>query len=278
MEMPKQLAGCAVTDAWRSVRLAVRKGADEMMGKRGIRLSGPGGGAEMDQAPESSSLLRRTGRWGYLLLKRCFDVAFALVLSVLLVLPLLVLALLIVIRDPGNPLYWQTRVGRNGKEFRMLKLRSMRKDAETLENVLTAEQLHAYRTEYKLEDDPRLIGYRKAGDGRRCFGGILRRCSLDELPQIVWNILVRGDMSFVGPRPVLQEELDKYYTEREQKLLLSVKPGLTGYWQAYARNDGYYATGERQKMELYYVRNRSLLFDIRILAATVGAVLWKSGA
>ena len=85
-------------------------------------------------------------------------------------------------------------------------------------------------------------------------------------------------MSIVGPRPILQEELESNYTPEEQQLLLSVKPGLTGYWQAYARNDATYETGERQRMELYYVQNQSMWLDLKIVFATFGAVLRKSGA
>lgn len=92
----------------------------------------------------------------------------------------------------------------------------------------------------------------------------------------MWNTLIRGNTSVVGPRPVLQEELDKYYTEQKQKLLLSLKPSLTGYWQAYARNNVHYSTDERQKMESYYEQYMSLWLDIRILAVIVGAVLRKS--
>jgi len=217
------------------------------------------------------------GKRCFFVFKRCFDVVFALLVSVLLLFPVLLLTLLIVIKDPGCPFYSQMRVGKDGKTFMLLKFRSMSKHADRLEHALTPEQLNSYRTEYKLEDDPRLIGYRKPGDGKMCFGGMLRRSSADELPQLIWNVLIRGNMSVVGPRPVLQEELDKYYTEQEKKLLLSVKPGLTGYWQAYARNNVHYSTGERQKMELYYVQHLNLWLDIRILAATVGAVLRKSG-
>ena len=85
-------------------------------------------------------------------------------------------------------------------------------------------------------------------------------------------------MSVVGPRPVIREELEEHYTPEEQEKLLSAKPGLTGYWQAKARNNASYETGERQKMELYYVENRSIWLDIRILFATVGAVLRETGA
>lgn len=214
----------------------------------------------------------------YLVIKRCFDFVSSLCVSIALLLPLAILALAIMLKDPGNPFYVQKRVGKDGKELRMVKLRSMRIGADCLEKMLTPEQLAQYKKEYKLDDDPRLIGWKKPGDGKKCFGGMLRRTSLDELPQIVWNICVKGNMSVVGPRPILKDELEQNYTPEEQKLLLSVKPGLTGYWQAYARNDATYETGQRQRMELYYVQNASALLDIKILFATVEAVLRKRGA
>ena len=154
----------------------------------------------------------------------------------------------------------------------------MRKNADKLEDMLTPEQLEEYKKEYKLKDDPRLIGYKKPGDSKKCFGGKIRRLSLDELPQIFVNILIKGDMSIVGPRPILEDELKENYSPDEQKFFLSVKPGLTGYWQAYVRNNGTYETGERQKMELYYVEKRSFLFDLRIIFKTIGTVLSKDGA
>jgi lipopolysaccharide/colanic/teichoic acid biosynthesis glycosyltransferase len=144
--------------------------------------------------------------------------------------------------------------------------------------MLTEEQLQQYYNEYKLEDDPRLIGWQKPGDSKRCFGACIRSLSMDELPQIYWNILIRGNMSVVGPRPILRDELDRHYTPEEQAMLLSVKPGLTGYWQAYARNNATYETGQRQQMELYYITHRGVWLDLKILFATVGAVLSKAGA
>ena len=214
----------------------------------------------------------------YLIVKRCFDFLSSLAVSIVLMIPLAVLAFMVVVKDFGNPFYVQKRVGKGGKALYVAKLRSMRNGADCLESMLTPEQLVEYRREYKLKDDPRLIGYKKAGDSRKCFGGFIRRASLDELPQIVWNICIKGNMSVVGPRPILQEELEENYTSEQQKLLLSVKPGLTGYWQAFARNNATYETGERQRMELYYVQNQSLWLDTKILFATVGAVLKKRGA
>ena len=179
----------------------------------------------------------------YHFIKRTFDLVFSALASIVLLIPIIVVALMIMCKDPGNPFYVHTRVGKRGRDIRILKFRTMRKNADKLENMLTKEQLDEYRHEYKLRDDPRLIGYRKPGDGKTCFGAKLRRLSIDELPQIVWNICIKGDMSIVGPRPVLREELERHYTPEQQQALLSVKPGLTGYWQAYARNDAKYEGG-----------------------------------
>ena len=226
---------------------------------------------------KSKDALRKKGRLTAVVRRFC-DIVLSLVLSLCL-LPLSVLvALAILLRDGGNPFYWHVRVGQNGKRLAVLKFRTMKCGADDVASTLTPDELAVYRLEYKLPDDRRLIGYKKSGDGRRCFGAVLRRTSLDELPQLWWNVLLCGNMSLVGPRPVLQEELERHYTAEEQMLFLSVKPGLTGYWQAYARNQACYENGERQQMELYYVKNQSLWLDIKILFRTVVAVLAKTGA
>ena len=222
-------------------------------------------------------VVRKAGK-AYLGIKRCFDFASSFCVSILLLIPMIILAIVIMIKDPGNPFYMQKRVGQKGKEIGVLKFRSMRKNADQLEKMLTPEQLAQYKKEYKLNDDPRLIGYRNDGNGNKCFGAYIRRTSLDELPQIFWNICIKGNMSVVGPRPILYEELMENYSPKEQALLLSVKPGLTGYWQAYARNDATYQTGMRQRMELFYASNASFGLDMKIILATVGAVLRKKGA
>lgn len=209
--------------------------------------------------------------------KRAFDIAVSLIASIVLLLPMIVISILISVKDQGNPFYFHERIGKNGTAIRVCKFRSMKKGADDLERALTPEQLEEYRKEFKLRDDPRLIGYKNPGDGRKCFGAKLRRMSIDELPQIFFNILVKGNMSVVGPRPILREELEKNYTTEEQRLLLSVKPGLTGYWQVYARNNAEYASGKRQEMELYYIRNRSFGLDIKIIFKTAGVVLRKKG-
>lgn len=214
----------------------------------------------------------------YLLLKRTFDFISSLAVSIVILIPIAVIALIIFIKDPGNPFYLQERVGKSGKPLKILKFRSMKKNADNLEKFLTPEQLEEYKKEYKLDDDPRLIGYRKPGDGKKCFGAKLRQWSVDELPQIIYNICLLGNMSVVGPRPVLSEELSTNYIEYEETELLSIKPGLTGYWQAYARNNVGYEEHKRQDMELYYVRNCSFGLDMRIIFKTVETVLRKRGA
>ena len=228
--------------------------------------------------------LKKTGRkrrrpgWVYAFLKRMADIFLSFFLTVLFLPVSLLTALLIFARTGHNPFFLQGRMGRNGKIIKVLKFRTMRQDAADLSLVLSPEELALYRQEYKLGDDPRLIGYRRPGDGTRCFGAILRRTSIDELPQLFFNILLLGNMSLVGPRPILRDELQKHYTPEEQKAFLSVKPGLTGFWQAYARNEACYSDGQRQWMELYYVAHQSVGLDIRILFRTVVAVLTKAGA
>jgi len=177
---------------------------------------------------------------------------------------LLVLAVLVTISDGGNPFYSHLRVGKNGKRIKVFKFRSMRLDADDLESVLSPEQLEQYRREFKIKDDPRITK----------IGEFLRKTSLDELPQLL-NVL-EGSLSLIGPRPIVEEETLKYGSDVAK--LLSVKPGLTGYWQAYARNNATYDTGERQKMEMYYVDHQNIFMDIRIFFKTFITVLNQEGA
>ena len=202
--------------------------------------------------------------------KRAFDFISSLLVSVLLIVPCVIIALVIMITDPGNPFFVQERIGRGGKIIKMVKFRSMVKNADKLEDILTPEQYEQYMKEFKLDDDPRLLPHN--------VGKYIRKFSIDELPQIIFNICIKGNMSVVGPRPILKEELEMNYTPEQQRLLTSVKPGLTGYWQAYARNNIGYEEGGRQKMELFYVENRSAWLDIKIIFQTIKAVLTQSGA
>lgn len=141
----------------------------------------------------------------------------------------------------------------------------MKLNADKLEDMLTPEQLEEYKKEFKINNDPRITK----------IGKFLRKTSLDELPQL-FNIL-KGELSVIGPRPVVAEELEMY-GESERAKFLSVKPGLTGYWQAYARNNATYESGERQRMELYYVDHACIWFDIKILLKTVISVFTRNGA
>lgn len=214
----------------------------------------------------------------YRIAKRVFDFTASLIAGVVLIVPITLISLIICLKDHGSPFYKQKRVGKGKTELYIYKFRSMKKNADNLEAMLTPEQLEEYKREYKLDDDPRLIGYKNAGDSRKCFGGIIRRLSIDELPQILFNICILGNMSFVGPRPILESELADKYSLTEQQALLSVKPGLTGYWQAYARNDVGYEDHKRQDMELYYVNHQSVWLDVKILCKTVSSVIMGKGA
>lgn len=200
----------------------------------------------------------------YRIVKRSFDIVSAAAALILLSPVFFIIAIIIKQEDGGPVIYRQSRIGQNGKPILVYKFRSMRVGAENVEEMLTPEQLKRYRQEYKLDEDPRIT---------RC-GGKLRKTSLDELPQLV-NI-IKGEMSVIGPRPVLEDELLHYGQNRRK--FLSIKPGLTGYWQAYARNTVTYESGERQRMEMYYIENAGVLLDIRILFKTISTVIKKKGA
>ena len=199
----------------------------------------------------------------YCFTKRVIDLLLSLLVLPVYAMVYLVVAAAIKFTDGGPVLYKSVRIGKDGQSFYMYKFRTMKRNADNLEDFLTPEEIEKYKKEYKLEKDPRITW----------IGNILRRTSMDELPQIL-NI-IKNDMSIVGPRPVLNEETLLYGKDRGT--LLSVKPGLTGYWQAYARNDVGYADGRRQAMELYYIENRSLRLDTKIFFATIGRVLSRKG-
>lgn len=197
--------------------------------------------------------------------KRVLDVVIS-VMALLVIWPVMLVIALLVRRDGGPAFYAQSRVGRNGRLFRLYKFRSMKVGADRLEDILSPEELELYRKEYKLQNDPRITK----------LGNFLRKSSLDELPQL-WNI-IRGDMSLVGPRPLLPSELTGNYTPEERQQLMSMQPGLTGYWQAMSRNESSYATGERQRQELYYVGRVSFGMDMKIIFKTVERVITGKGA
>lgn len=196
--------------------------------------------------------------------KRLTDIILSGLLLLLIWPVFLIIAIAIKCDDGGKVFYRHKRVGKNGKEIYIHKFRSMKKNADQLAGLLTPEQLHQYYTEFKIDNDPRITK----------VGNFLRKTSLDELPQI-WDIFT-GKLSIIGPRPLVETETYRYYGKRDA--LLSVKPGLTGYWQAYARNDVGYGDGRRQEMELYYVGNRSVWTDIKIFFKTIGSVVKRKGA
>ena len=202
----------------------------------------------------------------YQIIKRTLDILVSIIAIVILLPVFVIFSILIILDDGGSPFYVHERIGEDGKRINVYKFRSMKSNVGKLEDLLTKEQLKQYNKEFKIDDDPRITK----------IGSFIRRNSIDELPQL-FNIL-KGDMSIVGPRPLFEEEIRQNYTEAEIAKLLSVKPGLTGYWQAYARNNATYETNERQNMEMYYVDNQSFLFDTKIIFKTVTAVLNKEGA
>lgn len=210
-------------------------------------------------ATETNKCNKKTG---YLIVKRACDIIFSAIGIVVLLLPMAVVALLVKLESPGPAIFVHKRIGKNGKTLPLLKFRSMYINAEEMIELFNPEQKAEWEKNFKLDNDPRITR----------VGQFLRRTSLDELPQLV-NIL-KGELSIVGPRPVVAEELERYGENKEK--FLSVTPGLTGYWQAYARSTCSYE--QRMRMELFYVENANLWWDIKIIFATVGAVIHGYGA
>lgn len=198
--------------------------------------------------------------------KRIFDIIFSL-LALLFFLPFgLILALLIKISSPGPIFYKCRRVGRNGEPIDCWKFRTMCQDAQQkLQEILSqnSDLKREWETYFKLKDDPRIQG----------IGKFLRKTSLDEFPQF-WNVL-RGDLSVVGPRPVTEEEVQKYFREKAVKIL-SVRPGLTGIWQTSGRN--LLTFDERIMLEERYVDQQSLFLDLQIIFKTIPHLFFAKGA
>ena len=197
--------------------------------------------------------------------KRGFDI-FAASLALVFLSPLfLMLVALVKFSDGGSIFYGHRRIGHNGKSFRCLKFRTMRPDGDRILQEYLRSNPAAYeewRATRKLQDDPRVT----------VVGNVLRKLSLDELPQLI-NI-VRGEMSIVGPRPVVQDELELY--DQAAVYYLQSRPGLTGLWQISGRNDVSYAA--RVAFDTHYVQNWSLLRDFSIVAKTIPAVCFSRGS
>jgi undecaprenyl-phosphate galactose phosphotransferase len=198
------------------------------------------------------------------LAKRALDVGGALTLA-LVFSPVLLFVGVAMKRDGGDLLFRHTRIGRNGKPFKVYKFRTMVPNADDVFPALlaaNADLREEWLRDHKLRNDPRVTR----------IGKFLRSTSLDELPQL-WNVL-KGEMSLVGPRPITRDELCRY--GRAQRYYLAVKPGLTGLWQISGRNDCDYR--RRVAMDRHYTSNASLLTDLVVLSKTVGVVVGRRGA
>ena len=198
----------------------------------------------------------------YRFVKRTFDIAFSACAIAGAFIPCAILSAAIALDTKGAPLYSQVRVGRHGKPFRIYKFRSMVADADNVEKYLSPEQLAMWNRERKVDDDPRITK----------LGRIIRKTSIDELPQFL-NVLF-GQISIIGPRPITYDELNEFGDDAA--LLCSVPGGITGLWQSSRRNNATFESGERQKIELEYVRNAGVAMDARCFFGTFGAMFGKN--
>lgn len=193
--------------------------------------------------------------------KRTFDVGFSLAMLILFSPFYLAIALLVAISSHGPVFYVQERVGKNYRHFGCIKFRTMVNNADQLLEELLQTSPHLqeeFDTSFKLRSDPRITW----------IGRLLRTTSLDEFPQF-WNVLM-GDMSVVGPRPLVPEELCRYGDHMDH--VIQIRPGLTGLWQVSGRNDIPYS--QRVRIDAYYVNNRSFWMDMVVVTRTIGVVLF----
>ena len=198
----------------------------------------------------------------YLIVKRIIDIFLALI-GIIFSSPIMLLIILLIrIDSKGKAIYKHYRLGKNGKLIGIYKFRTMVINADEVFKSFTPEQKAEYEKFYKLENDPRITK----------IGNFLRKTSLDELPQL-FNIL-KGEMAFIGPRPVVEKEIEKFGNKKEK--YLSVLPGLTGWWACNGRSDITYE--ERVELEMYYINNISFKLDIKCFFKTIMAVLKRDGA
>ena len=198
--------------------------------------------------------------------KRVFDISFAII-AILITFPLFIIIAFLVKLDGGPIFFRHKRVGRGGKEFYLIKFRTMVPDAQQrLKKILEENEdlKKEWEENFKLKNDPRITK----------IGFFLRKTSLDELPQF-FNVL-KGDMSIVGPRPVTKEELEKFYGDYIE-VYEKVRPGITGYWQVESRShvENY---RERVEQDIWYIRNCSFLLDIKIILKTILIIFTGKGA
>ena len=216
-------------------------------------------------AEESDSVSKKTRvkkRTAYRFFKRLFDIILSALGLIILAIPFLILSIIIFIDSPGaSPIYTQVRVGKNGRTFKFYKFRSMIPNAEKkLDELLNKNEMEG--PVFKMKDDPRITR----------VGRFIRKSSIDELPQL-YNVL-KGNMSLVGPRPPLMREVSQYTDE--QMLRVSIKPGITCYWQIQPKRNSL-SFDEWLELDMKYIEERSLLTDVKILFKTVGAVFGMEG-
>lgn len=198
----------------------------------------------------------------YSIIKKIMDLILSLIGLILLIPVFLILAILVKLDSKGPVFYAHTRKGKNRSDIKIYKFRTMYSNSDEIFESFSDEQKEEYYKNFKLDNDPRVT---KIGD-------FLRRTSLDEIPQLI-NVL-KGDLSLVGPRPIVEKEICKYGQYADK--LFSVIPGITGYWQSHGRSDTSYE--ERIEMDMYYIDNKSILLDIKIMFKTVISVIKKEGA
>ena len=205
---------------------------------------------------------KNSNRIVYNFVKRFFDIILSLIGIVVLSPVFFVIALVIRLDSKGKVVFAHERIGKKMRKIKIYKFRTMYENSAEIFNNFSEEQKKEYYINFKLDNDPRIT---RVGD-------FLRRTSLDELPQLI-NIL-KGDMSIVGPRPIVEKEIEKYGVYA--KTVFSVTPGLTGYWQANGRSDTTY--DERVQMDMHYIKSRSIIMDIKIILKTFVSVIKKEGA
>ena len=212
-------------------------------------------------------LLRNINKNFYIKHKSIVDIILSLIILSMVFPLFFIIPILIKLTDKGPIFYKQKRIGYKGKPFFIIKFRTMYPDAEKrLKEILEKDPKAREQWEktWKLRNDPRITP----------IGKLLRKTSLDELPQF-FNVL-KGEMSVVGPRPVVEEELKKFYKDKA-KYYISVKPGITGYWQVEGRSD-IKDYEKRVEMDVWYVKNMSLWLDLKIIFKTLWVMLTRKGA
>jgi lipopolysaccharide/colanic/teichoic acid biosynthesis glycosyltransferase len=205
---------------------------------------------------------KRQSKFLYAFLKRCFDVLSSII-AIIIISPLyLLIAIIVKLESKGNIFFKHERLGKDGKTIKVYKFRTMVINAEQILKNMPDEKKREFEKSFKFENDPRITK----------VGRFLRQSSLDELPQLI-NI-IKGEMSVVGPRPIVIKELEKYGGQGDK--LLTIRPGLTGNWQVNGRSNTSYE--QRVKFDMDYIDTQSFSRDMMIIAKTVGVVYKKIGA